>query len=207
MRITTLDSSPDELADPAAPAWEDIPGELLPLVPAPVSGQPSHYVRSVYAATPAGHTRQLEARIARCGGELLIRLDWADETENRRHENRAFPDAAAVMFPANGDAQLETMGTPEHPVDLWYWRSDLDGESDSLRATGVGTVERTGANGLSAQSKYEEGRWSVVLRRTAAPDSEKIALAVWDGAAGERAGLKSVSRGWHPLEDGEGGGR
>ncbi|MBK8309158.1 MAG: hypothetical protein IPL00_19195 [Gammaproteobacteria bacterium] len=50
-------------------------------------------------------------------------------------ENTDFPDAVAMLFPLAENAPL-FMGTPEAPVNLWYWRADHPSRARSDIATG-----------------------------------------------------------------------
>lgn len=218
MKVIQSGEPPERLADPADKAWQGAPAEPVPLAPAPAGAQPSPYVRAAWASAREGAPSQVEVSAARSAtGDLFIRLQWDDPDEDRAHAEYRFPDAAAVMFPADADAPLADMGSPEHPVRLWYWRPDLEGECESLTATGLGTVERNGGRGLSARSTHESGRWTVVFHQDPSAASSgaggqsgqsgqtvpptKVAFAVWEGAAGERAGLKSVSQSFHELEE------
>jgi DMSO reductase family type II enzyme heme b subunit len=62
---------------------------------------------------------------------------------------------------------------------------------------------------VEAEAKWQGGRWTVVLRRPLRVPSEggvtiaaggrySLALAVWDGAARDRAGQKLISL-WNDL--------
>jgi mono/diheme cytochrome c family protein len=83
---------------------------------------------------------------------------------------------------------------------------------NSLQAKGFGTLTmRPRVSQLvSASGKWQDGRWTVVLRRAlevspddglklAPGDRLSIAFAIWDGAARDRNGQKLVSI-WHDLQ-------
>lgn len=216
MKVNRTDEGADTLADPLATTWSGIEAEPVPLAPAPIDNQPSNYIRTAHAGRENATVPEVRAQVAETGGELLVRLTWDDETPEREHQESAFPDAAAVMFPLRGDAPLTSMGSTDQPVALWYWRPDLASEAEELTATGLGTVERVerieGASFITARSHHEDGRWSVVLRRVreaVAADrvdvagASQMAIAVWEGSAGERGGFKSASEHWCPLVRGE----
>jgi mono/diheme cytochrome c family protein len=82
---------------------------------------------------------------------------------------------------------------------------------NSLEAKGVGTLTMRPrvSQQVSASANWQDGRWTVVLRRPVevSPDSGlklapgnrlSIAFAIWDGAARDRNGQKLVSM-WHDL--------
>jgi len=214
MKVSYLDVATDDLADPLAVGWSTIDAETVQLDGTSIADQPSRYLRSAYTDDDVGAVHEVDVQVAESGSDLLIRLSWADENEDLAHQDRSFPDAAAAMFPLRGDAPLESMGAEDRPVALWYWRPDLDAEADELVARGLGTVEPIAPGGndpLSARSCHSDGRWAVVLRRSAAASAAdradltstgtpQMALAVWEGSAGERGGLKSTSLHWHHLD-------
>ena len=205
-------SNPSEgLLDPEADAWGTCSTEMFDLTGVSVEQQPSRYVRSIYAGERIGRVRQLAVQVAYDGDDVFFRLEWPDADENLRHEQYTYPDGAAVLVPLNGSAPLQTMGSPEEPVGVWYWRPDLDDQVEQLTARGLGTVERRPRGSLQARSRWQDGRWQVVMRRAMradAPDSidmkaatpARVAFAIWAGSAGERAGIKSYSRVWRTLE-------
>jgi DMSO reductase family type II enzyme heme b subunit len=120
------------------------------------------------------------------------------------------------MFPANGDAAIDTKGSEDAPVALWHWAEgvgDLAEKVESLVAGGLGTLQSAeGTSGLMARSSADGDRWQVVFGRPLAgkgngslPKLEpgarsKIGFAVWTGANQERAGIKSVTLEWTELE-------
>ena len=66
---------------------------------------------------------------------------------------------------------------------------------------------------ITTRSEWADGTWRVVFARPLTFDAQtqhtarleagqsaRVALAVWDGALEERAGLKSFSRTWLDLE-------
>lgn len=213
MKVHRPDARAGELADPLSTVWSALEAEVVELKGAPLDAQPSRYIREAYAGESVGATERVEVKIAEHGGRLFVHLAWEDAHEDRSHHENAFPDAAAVMFPLSGDARLDSMGSADQPVALWYWRPDLEDEADELVAGGLGTVEpasRNGASTLSARSDHDGHRWSVVLSRETAGGEDhaelgqggasQVAFAVWEGSVGERGGFKSTSDGWKQLE-------
>jgi dimethylsulfide dehydrogenase subunit gamma/complex iron-sulfur molybdoenzyme family reductase subunit gamma len=111
------------------------------------------------------------------------------------------------------------MGSPEQPVNIWYWRSDQD-RADNLGAGGFGSSTRLDAQPLSARSVYrtarlpEDNQWTLVMSRpldVAADEDgysvqfdasvpQPLAFAVWDGSAGQRDGLKRTTPGWITVD-------
>jgi DMSO reductase family type II enzyme heme b subunit len=91
------------------------------------------------------------------------------------------------------------MGAPGKAVEGALWRADRE-ELIGVRAEGLGTVERSAApDAWKARAEWKAGRWSLELELEgwAVLDAQRqLAIAVWQGAEGDRAGLKSVSPGW-----------
>ena len=84
-------------------------------------------------------------------------------------------------------------------VQGWLWRADKVTPLQ-VRAEGLGTMERRAApTGTQVTAEWALGRWRVVLTLPEWPalsGQRRMALAIWRGAAQERAGLKSVSPDW-----------
>jgi DMSO reductase family type II enzyme heme b subunit len=199
------------LFDPDSALWQSIRGSELALEPTPLTAQPSQYIQVKWDAIPYGGIAQLSARAAHDGDLLYFHLTWADETENSSiRDTNEFPDAAAVLFPVNGDAPLQSMGSPQAPVNAWYWRADAE-EPFTITAQGTGTTRRALDPELQANGTYSGGTWNVVIRRKLASSGAehvnlvqgvagKVGFAVWQGAHQERGGLKAVTPDWEPLE-------
>ncbi len=210
VKKVALDSK--TLLDPASPEWEKVAVETVGLGGTPLVSQPSRYIRTVWADRPIGAIRFLDVRAAHNGQDLLLRLEWKDQSHDVDFLSRGFPDGAAVLFPLNGDAPLGTMGSEKAPVNAWFWRADQPEAARNVQAQGIGSVEDTEKSRIAARSLWKDGTWYVVLCRPltvadqkgeavqlAAGGSAKVAFAVWEGSSGERAGIKAFSKDWREL--------
>jgi DMSO reductase family type II enzyme heme b subunit len=79
------------------------------------------------------------------------------------------------------------------------------GTTTNLVATGPGAMEKTTA-ATSAEAVFNDGQWSVVLRGSlvgdpGTPAGRFLAVAIWNGSAGESGVRKSVTT-WHELSIG-----
>lgn len=207
-RVTAGDA---ELLDPGSADWERVRSADLTLQPTPLSAQPSKYIQEKWKEAPYGDTRRVTVRAAHNGERLYFHLSWPDETNDEKiGDTDQFADAAAILFPVKDDAPLQSMGSPQAPVNAWYWRPDLE-EPFSITAQGTGTTRRTQDPELSATGIHARGAWKVVMRRRLASAGEgyvnlgpemvgKVGFAVWQGSNQERGGLKSATLDWEPLE-------
>lgn len=181
------------------------------LDPTPIGSQPTMYVINAWKERPYGLVRELRVSAAHNGEALFFRLSWRDETrdDNFRDTDR-FADGAAVLLPIGADAPLQTMGSPQQPVNAWYWRPDLE-TPINVTASGLGTTVRDGSGALSAAGSYSGDGWQVVLSRPfTIPGgrvvilqpgrTHKVGFAVWQGSNQERAGIKAATLEWQPLE-------
>jgi DMSO reductase family type II enzyme heme b subunit len=211
MYARRLQANGQNLLDPDAPAWADAPHEDVALAPTPLEAQPTRHIRRNLAGREWGACKQVDVRALHDGQRVYFRLEWADASPNERHEEEAFPDAAALLFPVNGGATLETMGSPEHPVNAWFWRPDIEASPENLIAKGIGTVERVEPDGLESKSARSEETWKVVLARPIDGRANTgvklepgrktlLAVAVWEGSSQERAGIKAYSQTWREME-------
>ncbi len=206
-----LDAATSRLLEPDEDAWRQVREETLALEPTPLSAQPSGYVRAAWKGRPHGVTPELSVAAAHNGKAVFFRLHWRDESADEAiSDTDRFADAAAVLFPLRDDAPLTSMGSPDQPVNAWYWRPDLE-QPLNVTAAGLGTTVRQPDGGLEAGARHAEGEWAVVISRpfaargdAAAPLAPgrpgKVAFAVWQGSNKERAGLKAATLDWQPLE-------
>jgi mono/diheme cytochrome c family protein len=132
-----------------------------------------------------------------------------------------FEDAAEVMIPARmgDDAALPhfVYGDPANPVDLWRWRAVRGGGVPAgaplrwFRAAGgerPPEPRETGEPPLTPEARWQDGRWTVVIRRPLQEEASDAALAlgrlvpiafhVWDGSNGE-TGLRMALSSWYFL--------
>lgn len=194
------------LRAPRADAWGAAATVTVPLEPTPLDAQPSSYVQRAWTGRPYGTAKSVELRAAVAGDSLHIRLEWAaPEPVRSITDNDVFPDACGVLFPTDGrDAELSTMGSDEHPVQGWHWRSGAP-QAYTIVARGLGTVERLDTHQLVADAEWADGTWAVVFARPlSAPGVDfgagvPMGCAIWTGAAGERAGLAAHTPEWLRL--------
>ena len=207
-----LDAPSDRLLDPAATDWASAKEETVTLQPTPSASQPSEYVLNAWKERPYGLTGPLRVAAAHNGEALFFRLSWQDESKDDGiSDTDRFTDAAAVLIPVRRDAPLQAMGSPEQPVNAWYWRPDLESPL-SVTASGLGTTVRHQNGSVAAGASYSEGGWQVVISRPFAVEQDasivalhrgmttQVAFAVWQGSNQERAGIKSVTLAWQLLE-------
>jgi DMSO reductase family type II enzyme heme b subunit len=206
------------LLDPASSAWKTVGSAEVQLEPSTLTAQPSVYVQAKWRDLSYGVLSRLQVKAAHNGERIYFHLAWEDDSENGAiTDTDHFPDAAAVLFPVNGTAPLQSMGSPDQPVNAWYWRADIESPF-SVTAEGTGTTRRSEDPDLAARGIYSEGGWRVVISRRLldaadasqshragrvnlmAGSSEQVGFGVWQGANKERGGLKAVTLVWQPLE-------
>jgi DMSO reductase family type II enzyme heme b subunit len=211
MKAVKLQLASATLLNPKAAQWKKVPVEDIPMSGTPLHLQPSRYIRTVWAGKQVGAVRMVKVQAAHNGKDLFFRLSWRDDTKNDSFaDGSVFPDAAAVVFPMNGKAPLEADGSADGPVNLWFWRANKGDAGENLIARGLATEDPAGDTTIETKSRWEDGRWEVVVSRpikansretanisTAKPNS--VGFAVWDGGSQERGSLHAHSRQWREL--------
>jgi hypothetical protein len=203
------------LLDPASEAWgRATPTHVL------LNRAPRLYRQP--APPPEPPVPPLEARALRAAGKLYLRLEWADATRNapvaparksgeggdpdklyRRPttETNTFPDAAAVMVPESwggGAFPALMMGDRTSSVRMFYWSASGPADrGDELSAHGRASPRPTG-RAFALKAAHADGKWALTAELPAQADGSPIAFAVWDGAYGDRDGLKFFSI-WYVL--------
>jgi DMSO reductase family type II enzyme heme b subunit len=129
-----------------------------------------------------------------------------------------FRDSIALQFaikPPEGTAKPHFVrGSASSPVNLWQWKADLHAEGgrsvDEAIARGWRQLPREQPEDqqqVSAQAKWELGRWSVVMKRPLITEDRNdvqfvpgvftpLAVNAWDGSNGEHGLIMSLST-WH----------
>jgi DMSO reductase family type II enzyme heme b subunit len=164
--------------------------------------QPSAYVRTAWAGKRIGAVRSLSVQAANNRQSLFFRLEWVDATHNPDYgDGSVFPDAAAVLFPANRQAPLHLMGSPAAGIEAWYWRATRRDFGEALAFSGFATEEPQPGIPVLTSASWSDGHWRVVIGAPLAVVSptDAVAFAVWEGSNQERAGLHSYSPEWQEL--------
>ncbi|MBA4180227.1 MAG: hypothetical protein C0506_06510 [Anaerolinea sp.] len=208
VRAARLAAAQSSQLGPSGAAWNLLRERDIPLEPTPLDRQPSAYVQTAWREKTYGTLAVAGLTAAVAGPSLFLRLRWlAPEPRPAITDNDIFADAAALLFPLNGvDAPLETMGDERHPVQAWHWRAGA-GKPFVLNATGLGTATRFAHHPVEVADEWANGQWSVVFSgplhesgvALTAAGSIPVGVAIWCGARGERAGLKSHTPAWITL--------
>lgn len=201
----------DALLDPTAAVWRNAPRVDLSLMGTPLGLQPTGAIKASWADKTIGAVKGVNVGALTDGQNLLFRLEWSDPTENRAiTDNNKFVDGAAILFPTVPDAPLVLMGAKGAPVNVWYWRAD-EAAGSHIVAEGFGTTRIIDRDRVRTRAAWSDGRWQVVLARALKVDSPEpvanvqsgapaqFAIAVWDGANSERAGIKAFSPTWTEI--------
>ena len=201
----------DAALDPQAKLWQGVGATTLKLDGTPLGMQPTGAIRAAWADKQIGLVDSVGVKAIHDGTNLAFHLVWKDTTENRDTvDNTSFPDAAAIFLPAAAGAPVITMGAPNLPVNAWYWRAD-DLRGHHVVAEGIGTTDTVDHEAVRARGMWSRDHWHVVIARAMRVDSpvkvaqldasmsSAISVAIWDGANGERAGIKSFSGDWREL--------
>ncbi len=171
------------------------------LIAAPTGLSPGGYVKKAFAERTDPRTPVAELEVVKGVAGWRIRLEWgcSQAVESLAGDVDRFVDAAAILAPGVPDAPWMSMGAPGKPVEGALWRADREALF-AVRAEGLGTVARSEpAEGWTASAGWNAGSWRVSFHAPAwsALDAHgQLAIAIWQGAQGDRGGLKSVSSGW-----------
>ena len=107
MKAIKLQLANRTLLNAGATQWERAPRVHLTLRGTDPTAQPSEYVRTTWAGKHIGAVRSLSAQAAHNRQSIFFRLEWSDPTHNPDYgDGSVFPDAAAVLFPMNGETPV-----------------------------------------------------------------------------------------------------
>ena len=178
--------------------------QTLPLMAAPTAMQPGGYVPVAYVNRQQPMTLEADIEVAYKPGYWRISLRWAcaAPVTDIRNETDKFADACALMVPVTNSSPWITMGEPGKPVEALLWRADKERQW-KLRAEGLGTMEREQApESWKSKAHWNDGYWQVDFTITgwqALDEYGMVGIAIWQGSAQDRGGLKSISQGWIRL--------
>lgn len=211
MRVFRTSTDTKALLDPTSSAWDGAKAQTFDLTPTPIALQPSPWIQGAFEKEKWGRLAKANMRMLHNGESIAVRVEWTVETPATSTTGPdEFADACAVMFPFVKDAPV-VMGSAGQWVNMWLWRADNFGPF-AVTAAGIGTSERASDNALQATARYKDKSWQVVFARALEPANTRdhvplkpgtgwqVAVALWQGANQERAGLKSYSPHWTDLE-------
>lgn len=217
MQCKKVSVAREQLLDPLATEWGNIPGEPLKMDATPLANQPSEYIKASRDERQIGKVRNLTVQAAHNDSDIFFRLSWEDAEKNTEvTDTNVFPDGCGILIPLkDGDTPIDEMGSKDVPVNAWLWRADLKDGPRNTVAKGLGTTQFSKQCAIQAGSAWREGGWAVVFARALTvpeqPEQKdenvqlavgrpvKIGFAVWEGSNGERAGVKSFSKEWREL--------
>jgi DMSO reductase family type II enzyme heme b subunit len=214
MLVKRVAAASQNLVDPDAVEWQAAPLETIATAPTPIANQPNDYLKTSWADREFGAVKELRVRALHNGLRVFFRLEWDDaKPDYAITEDTLFVDAAGILFPLRGNADITTMGSVDQPVNAWYWRPDFEDQPKNVTGTGVGYAQYLGNGSLFARSRWADGVWRLVMGRPfSVPESPDdavplepgkkvlVGFAVWEGSIGERAGFKAFSEQWRELE-------
>lgn len=214
MKVQSVNASDSKLLMPMASIWQQIPGKGLALAPSPVAAT-QHLSAFMALKKDHGRVSSVELKLAHNSNMLFAHLRWKNDRANTEiRDLDDFSDGAGIMFPLSPNANAFTMGDDSHPVNAWLWKADKS-EPFDVYARGWGSSQRRPAtlSGLQSKAEYHDGYWNLVFARSLrtsligkelvnfTPKSVLgVAVAIWDGGNNERAGQKSFSGNWEPIE-------
>ncbi len=217
--------------DPNDPIWKDV--EYLDV---PMSGQVTVPPRNQNPSIDL-----LTVRAVYNDKEIAFHIEWDDRRADITHQDPPPPQAPGtegyttypVMYPAENrptgyrDAIAVQMavkipnspelphfvaGSPDKPVNLWYWKADWN--EDPSKPTPVEMLiskghkkpaEPTKIQNVMGKGVFKEGQWKAVLKRPLVSDDPTtitpieagyaipVSFQAWDGLNGEVGTQRSLS--------------
>lgn len=180
------------------PVWREIGALQAEAVPTPHSGQSSRYLQETYEGNNWGAISAVALSGWQTRKRLTILAEWAADAPTAEFRGPdSFLDRIAIMFPGTPDTPLGNMGSPDDPATIWTWRTD--GKLEQLVATGPGSITSVSNAGMRADGAHANGKWRVQITGLRPDGPRQFSVALWKGAVGERAGLKSFVPDWIDL--------
>ncbi len=210
--VKKVSASRDELLKLDSSMWTAATEYKIEMATTPLANQPSPYIKSTRDEKDLGMVKESRIRALHNGKEVFFRIKWKSEEANLTiGDLDTFPDAMALLFPIKSaeETPIKEMGKADAPTNSWYWRADFDNKPKNQIAEGLSTSLYTEESSIVASSEWKNGEWTVIMGRTleapedavklAAGGKKSIGIAAWEGATGERGGVKAFSKEWRDL--------
>jgi len=210
--VKKVSASRDELLKLDSSVWAAATEYKIEMATTPLANQPSPYIKATRDEKDLGMVKESRIRALHNGKEVFFRIKWKSEEANLTiGDLDTFPDAMALLFPIKSaeETPIKEMGKVDAPTNSWYWRADFDNKPKNQIAEGLSTSLYTEESSIVASSEWKNGEWTVIMGRAleAPEDSVKLAaggkksigIAAWEGATGERGGVKAFSKEWRDL--------
>lgn len=207
-----VSASREELLKLDSPAWASATEYVLEMATTPLANQPSPYIKATRDEKEIGKVKETRLKVLHNGKEVFFRISWKSKEKNLSiGDLDVFPDAVALLFPVKDgvDTPIKEMGKTDAPTNAWYWRADFDNKPKNQIAGGLSTSLYTEDSSIFANSSWKNGEWTVVMGRAfevpeeaakfIAGGKKPIGVAAWEGANGERGGVKAFSKEWRNL--------
>jgi len=207
-----VSASREELLKLDSPAWSSAEELSIETATTRLANQPSPYIKATREEKELGKVKGVRVRALHNGKDIFFLLKWKSKEKNLTiGDLNTFPDGVSLLFPVKDDVDcpIKEMGTQESPTNSWYWRADFDNKPKNQIAEGLSTSLYTDDSSIVANSRWTNGEWTVIMGRAfEAPEQatklvpgkkKSIGIAVWEGAAGERGGVKAFSKAWREL--------
>ena len=201
--------SKNELIDCNGAHWTEAGKILMELTATPLANQPSPYIKATYDEKKIGAVKQIKVQSYHNAKQIFFYFEWESPTPNYEIGNiGTFPDGVAILLPFKDyeKTPIKEMGTKDYPTNGWYWRPDFEDKPKNQVAHGLATSLYTETSSIYSHSKWEDGKWRVVIGRNLKVSEEAVNLepglktmigfAAWEGQNGERGGVKAFSKEW-----------
>lgn len=180
------------------PAWRDVGALRAEAVPTPHSGQSSRYLQQTYEDKSWGAIDAVSLSGWQTRKKLTILAEWKTDAPTRDFNGPdSFLDRIAILFPGTEDTPLGNMGSKDDPATIWTWRTDA--KLEQLIVKGPGSITSISNAGLRASGAHANGKWRVQITGMRPEGPRQFSVALWKGAAKERAGFKSFVPDWIDL--------
>jgi DMSO reductase family type II enzyme heme b subunit len=207
-----VSASREELLKLDSSQWAGATENKIEMATTPLANQPSPYIKATRDEKEIGKVKEIKMKALHNGKEVFFRINWASEHPNFEiGDLDVFPDAMALLFPEldGVDTPIKEMGKGDAATNSWYWRADFDNKPKNQIAEGLSTSLYTEESSVFSSSEWKDGVWTVVIGRAfevperatkmAAGTTKPMGIAAWEGANGERGGVKAFSKEWRDL--------